>query len=119
MSSKKDSLEKLHAIYKQIPTVKCKEGCSECCGIVPFLDIEWNKLDNPKKPWFTGTTCNFLKDGKCSIYDNRPFMCRLFATCDEEPLLRCPFKKPSKLLLSKEKSQHLKEQYSKLGKLVR
>lgn len=32
---------KVHkALYAMIPSFKCKEGCTECCGPVPFSDWE-------------------------------------------------------------------------------
>ncbi|GEM_PF-4825131 len=35
--------------------------------------------------------CCFRKDGKCMIYDQRPYVCRKFGTCGNENLfLRCP-----------------------------
>lgn len=36
------------------------------------------------------TPCTFLKDGACSIYENRPFMCRNMVNLDVDPLL-CGF----------------------------
>lgn len=39
-------------------------------------------------PLQNGLTCGLLKKGRCSIYANRPLICRLFGVAKELP---CPF----------------------------
>lgn len=79
------------------PKISCKIGCSACCYIpVGLLDIEAryyaDKINSGEfeidKDVFNehlkldeagdvrAKPCIFLKDGKCSIYDERPISCR-------------------------------------------
>jgi len=65
----------------------CKKGCSYCCHYEVAVSeteisyIEKNtkhkrmKKYGPKAP-FHRKSCPFLKNGNCSIYDQRPFACR-------------------------------------------
>ena len=91
----------LHALYKRIPKVLgCRTGCSDCCGPVPMNAQEARvKADPPPREFMGHTftplkpdcgTCAYATPEGCAIYEDRPFMCRLFATTVEEPLLTCP-----------------------------
>lgn len=82
------------------PYVACKKGCSSCCKMnVTISQIEANligektgkrvnqlsKSINHNSDEFIGISCMFLKDGLCSIYDNRPFVCRKHLWFDTSP----------------------------------
>lgn len=67
---------------------KCKENCHECCTRTPALDIEVKIMikelrkkgytETPKGKW--PKYCEMLTlDGKCSVYDQRPIICRAFS----------------------------------------
>ena len=80
--------------------ISCKKGCSFCCHLhiditepeadflAQFLDQEQiNTLERQAQfegleKWMTQSAaerkCVFLKNGECSIYENRPFMCAKF-----------------------------------------
>lgn len=45
-------------------------------------DIQWMVND--------GIQCGFLKDGQCSIYEVRPFVCRAFGVIKQMPCTRFP-----------------------------
>lgn len=82
---------KLAQLYLAIPTFTCKPGCSDCCGPVPLAPAEWQKISMaPRKPSAGCLECTYqTADHSCSIYGDRPFLCRLFgATTDAK--LRCP-----------------------------
>lgn len=85
---------------------KCKR-CGLCCGIVPFLPEEYEKVKDtgiefeqqimenqvvyfPKYALQT-MRCPFYDKKKkiCTIYENRPEVCRLFGD-GEHPCLICP-----------------------------
>ena len=93
------SLKKLEMIYGLMdqlsaavaPYVPCTANCSSCCHInvtVGELEIKFiekhtghKRLKVPKEPKdFHGAPCVFLKNGRCSIYKARPFVCRRFTT---------------------------------------
>jgi uncharacterized protein len=86
-------LEKLYSfmdvLYKHLNKyTPCQKGCSYCCSYyVTISDIEIqfieknNKEIKRKKQFNTdskgvGTPCLFLKNGACSIYESRPYVCR-------------------------------------------
>jgi hypothetical protein len=76
----------LDSFYSQIPSFKCKPGCTDCCGPVPFSKEEWNRVADKRKA--TSIDCPYANQG-CDIYANRPLICRMFGAGDH-PLLACP-----------------------------
>lgn len=94
-------------LYRRIPTTSpCKPGCGDCCGPVPWTPAEWDRVKArvppflAVEPWASfesgqvaytvqGTTrCPFFVNG-CTVYEDRPFMCRLFGTAPDARLT-CP-----------------------------
>ena len=83
----------LQKIYDRIPDCHCKGLCQGACGPVPFSAIERAKVEHLAEweewkglgsvPKSDGLTCAFLKDNKCSIYENRPLICRLYGSVKE------------------------------------
>ncbi len=83
---------------------KCKPGCkAECCGCVPIPKsvIKKNKNKIHRKyekveldrdlilPLTVTHQCVFLdKQFHCSIYKERPFICKIYGTIKE---LQCPY----------------------------
>lgn len=100
--------QKYKELYAEIPKMKCN-NCHECCGLVPFSDWELSQIDKPKP--YTDINCPYLSILGCTIYENRPFMCRLFGTVED---LQCPYGcKPDKML-SAEKGLELTFKYQEL-----
>lgn len=78
------------------PDAVCKSGCSHCCKIPVQVSIveaayiqektgaKANDLLNNsvRAPAQAKNDCPFLVNDNCSIYEYRPFHCRLFATYD-------------------------------------
>lgn len=97
-AKRRNSRKELQKLYKCIPDCKCKGLCTEACGPVPFSAMERLKVEN-KAPngwvdWDHGTymprrvpaddlTCPFLKDSKCSIYKDRPLICRIYGSVED------------------------------------
>lgn len=84
----------------------CRQGCSHCCHVnvsVPRSEAELmaKRLRRPLNkevlthsvyteapfPGHTGKPCVFLKEGKCSIYEHRPFVCRTLVNMSNDPSL--------------------------------
>lgn len=81
---------KLQALYAAIPAFDCKPGCSDCCGPVPMAKPEWQAVKMAKRAAGADClSCVYLVDGKCSVYADRPYMCRLFGATVEAKLA-CP-----------------------------
>lgn len=88
------NIKKLEMIYSFMQQLSdsyesftpCKKGCSICCslGTITIHDVEielikkkYKLKGNIIKPRENGY-CHFLKDGQCSIYDARPYVCRRY-----------------------------------------
>ena len=84
--------ESLSDIYDKIPCSVCEADCFRCCtNMVQFTEEELNLMRGYK---FDGK-CSHLVNGKCSVYENRPFVCRIYGTSE---LLRCDGCTPSEYL---------------------
>jgi len=77
----------IKVMRKAIPSVSCKEGCHECCGIVPFSTWELGRIEPLS---YKTITCSYLNESGCSIYRERPILCRLMGA-SMEPKLACPY----------------------------
>jgi uncharacterized protein len=80
------------------PHAPCKRGCSHCCHIPvgvtateaavigKRIGVEPAKVkhrtDFGNDPWGYAHPCVFLKNGECSIYDDRPTACRIHFNLD-------------------------------------
>lgn len=92
---------RLAAIYASVPSAECKGLCQDSCGPLPMTVHEARRLRRSGKPIphedeavvtlaATGSyVCPALVDGRCSIYEMRPLICRLYGAVDH-PALRCP-----------------------------
>lgn len=90
--------------YSRVPAMECKGKCQASCGVIPVFPVEQEMIEaaGQKPPSFQdhNLTCSALKNGRCSIYENRPLICRLWGSVEEMP---CPWGcKPKKLLTEPE-----------------
>jgi uncharacterized protein len=110
--------KKLEKLYSKIPGIECKGLCHESCTIVPAAKIEIQRAKtkmggkNPFNPLSAITVlkdqkipiCSALKDKRCSIYNARPAICRLYGVAEG---LECPFGCVSKGKITKKESYDL------------
>lgn len=111
-TSRKLKLIKLQSILSDVralsdPYTACNKGCSNCCYQRVMLSqteaeaignkINVNPVQLPRnytlpdvEAFNHETPCTFLKNGSCSIYDYRPFMCRNQVNLDIDNTL-CSF----------------------------
>jgi hypothetical protein len=95
-------------LYKKIPRFECIEGCTDCCGPVPWSDYELKQARLSEPPQERADkTCAFAQGG-CSIHQARPLMCRLFGAVED---LRCPHGRGPLQLLSVERGHELVRRY--------
>ena len=93
---------KLNKIYAKIPEVNCKGLCHDACSFVQMLPFEGKQL---KKKYgndlnLLQNPCPKLVNKRCSIYKDRPFVCRIYGAA---PSILCPFGcKPKRMLTSLE-----------------
>jgi Fe-S-cluster containining protein len=89
-----DSLER---IYRAVPTVACRGLCAEYCGPIDMSDEERRRIadrgvtippvDHAFQAIIDGTpnACPALVDGRCSVYEDRPLICRLWGAVESMP----------------------------------
>ena len=95
-------IAELDAVYAELPTIACKGLCQESCGpIVQARSLTTQELlrmqdaggERRGKQRRRPLTCPYLtaedETGRCSIYEERPAVCRLWGIVDS-PLMRCP-----------------------------
>jgi hypothetical protein len=100
-------MSKLTSLYKKVPELKCIPGCFECCGPVPVCDEEARilKLSSNLTPTSFNHTCSYASSLGCKIYNDRPFLCRLFGVVEK---MKCPKVKPDRVLTQKEEKKLMK-----------
>jgi uncharacterized protein len=84
---------KLEALYARIPDMECKGLCaSVACEHIPMSQTERARLEaavgrDVTIPEDAPLICPALEAGRCSVYDSRPLMCRLWGAAEG---LACP-----------------------------
>ena len=100
-------MTEIQTIYTKIPISSCVEKCFKCCtNMVQFTPSELKAMGGYE---YNGV-CSHLIDGKCSIYENRPFVCRIYGTSE---LLKCDDCTPERFL-SENETVELVHQYTQL-----
>lgn len=113
----KNKYAKLEELYKKIPKIECKGLCHETCAFIAASNIEQKRVKerlhqnifisiesvykNPKKFTLKDMKyCKALKDKRCSIYNIRPLICRLYGVAEG---LECQFGcKPERIMSDEE-----------------
>jgi hypothetical protein len=88
---------RLDALYAELPKLDCKGKCWKCCGRVLMGPGERERIsreggvDIPTVAEMRREhrdLCVALKSHRCTVYDVRPLVCRLWGI---EETMRCPF----------------------------
>ncbi len=73
----------LKELYEKLPNSTCKKDCFKCCtNMIQFTPNELKAMGGYE---YNGV-CSHLKEGKCTVYEHRPFVCRLYGTSE---ILKC------------------------------
>lgn len=108
----------LRAIYDAIPDVHCKGQCWQGCGPIWLTKLEAERLEAEsgrrlRQVQMPDLLCPFLTtEGRCSGYDARPLICRLFGAVEK---MRCPEGCSPKRWLTDEEAYSLMERIQKIG----
>ena len=82
---------KLRDLRERIPSFACVPGCHDCCGPVTASSEEMAQLpvrsDAVRDAALADLSCPHLGEDGCTVYGERPLICRLFGTT---PRLACP-----------------------------
>jgi hypothetical protein len=79
---------------KVLPSMRCDDGCGECCGLVPATETEFQRVKRYIKEQgitpveYNDGRCPLYQDGKCTVYPVRPLICQLFGH-SEHPMMQC------------------------------
>ena len=91
--------QSLEDVYRKIPQVECKGLCIDSCGPITMSKAEDDRLREcgveippiaeavAKIERGQDYFCPALKDGRCSVYEQRPTICRLWGATES---MRCP-----------------------------
>jgi Fe-S-cluster containining protein len=69
--------------------MQCDEGCRECCSeCVPVSDAEMARVlfyanEHDLVPSEDPAMCPWYQGGRCSVYEARPIVCRIFGHTDD------------------------------------
>jgi Fe-S-cluster containining protein len=81
---------KLHELYARIPKIKCKGLCTDECTTIGMFPAEFAQITRvggePPRLDLLTRRCNYLRDGQCAVYDDRPYICRAFGVT---PIMPC------------------------------
>lgn len=82
---------KIHFLRELIPSFDCVPGCHDCCGPVTTSAEEMARLprktEADQQSAMEHLDCVHLGPQGCTVYEERPMICRLFGTT---PRLPCP-----------------------------
>lgn len=83
----------LEELYAAIPDAGCKGLCTASCGSNVATEAERARVAErgvllPLIGHYGDAGCPALVDGRCSVYEVRPLICRLFASAEG---LECPY----------------------------
>lgn len=85
------SQQKIRFFRQRIPAFECIPGCHDCCGPVTTSPEEMARLPRKSKAEqeiaIADLNCVHLGAQGCTVYSQRPLICRLFGTSTKLP---CP-----------------------------
>lgn len=78
-------------LYRRIPAIHCKGLCYDACGIILLQQSEYEQVPRivPERTTTDSLTCPFLVNRRCSIYEHRPLICRLWGVVKTR-MFTCP-----------------------------
>ncbi|MGF6671354.1 hypothetical protein ABIA53_005024 [Pseudomonas monsensis] len=83
--------QKIRTLRQQIPSFDCVPGCHDCCGPVTTSPEEMARLPRKTRAEqdaaLEALNCVHLGPNGCTVYEERPLICRLFGTTKTLP---CP-----------------------------
>ncbi|BCE00097.1 YkgJ family cysteine cluster protein [Marinicellulosiphila megalodicopiae] len=87
----RDNSQIIARLRERIPKFECVKGCHDCCGPVTTSSEEMARLPVKTEAEHTAAlneyNCVHLGPNGCTVYGERPLICRLFGTTEKMP---CP-----------------------------
>jgi hypothetical protein len=98
----------LDGVYAQVPSTHCKGLCTDSCYSVGVAPAEGDRIRDRHgldlRTGFYPDGCPALVEGRCSIYADRPLVCRLWGAVESMP---CPYGCRPVVVLSDERGHGL------------
>jgi hypothetical protein len=106
MAEKKTPIQEL---YDKIPSFTCREGCYDCCdNQIQFAPEEEARVGGFN---YTERLCPHVKEGRCSVHQNRAFICRIYGSSEIMP---CPHGYGPEKPLTAEETRALFREYVRI-----
>lgn len=113
----------LTELYKSLPAIRCQGLCHDSCGPIVITRVEqarirrWHGKLLPLIPTVqqvsTGADCSLLVNRRCTVYADRPLICRLWGLVEGMP---CPHGcRPEGGLMTDEQGHALLRQVQSMG----
>lgn len=87
--------EVIEEIYRSLPRLDCKGLCHDSCGPVVATLAEEDRMHakgiRPPHPRFDLACSKLSADKRCTIYEDRPLVCRLYGMVTEHDVMSCPY----------------------------
>ena len=85
--------ERLDALYAELPQLECRGLCADSCGAISMGLHEARRIERltaqPLRLMATlEQSCPYLEAERCTVYEARPLVCRVWGLVDEHGL-RC------------------------------
>ena len=82
--------QRLADLYARLPRINCQGKCQEACGPIACSQGEAKLMERRagRPLTFSSETgrCTYLNDaGRCDVYRERPFVCRIFGVAPKLP----------------------------------
>ena len=104
----------LAALYAELPAIACQGLCSEACGPVPMSRLEWQSVcrSGGERSGGDDLVCPYLELGRCSVYEVRPALCRLWGVVEAMP---CPWGCEPERMLTREEGYAFMARVAEVG----
>jgi hypothetical protein len=108
--------EAFEEFYKKLPKIDCQGHCHTSCGPIAATKFEHKRIEKKAGGPIAvdgDLNCSMLKDKRCSVYEIRPTICRLFGVVEG---LKCPYGCKPERLLTKEEGFELLEEARRISR---
>lgn len=87
---RRDRDAELEQLYAELPALDCQGRCAESCGPIAMSALERQRIEaRGVKLMPLAMTCPALTQlGRCSVYEVRPLICRLWGLVEQ---MACPW----------------------------
>jgi len=99
------AVKALEALYAELPQMECTGQCESYCGPLVMTRTEFDliKQETGVRPTVNqAEKCIFLRNGRCSIYNIRPLICRMWGQAEN---IMCPWGCKSERPLTQKEGQ--------------